>query len=94
MFVWLTFDNHQYQTQKTTTMDVKIALFHKGLMATYKIDQVDTATYNARLKTFSGDAPPPSYIKFYKTEVGWRSAFEDAELIRELGAAVEGNLYQ
>ncbi len=76
-------------------MDVKIALFHKGLLATYKVDRVDTVTYNARLRDYSGEAAPPRYIKFYKTELGWRSAFEDAELIRELGAAIEDNhLYQ
>jgi len=75
-------------------MDVKIALFQKGLMATYHIDKVDRITYNALLRTYSGETPPPSYIKFYKTEDGWRSAFEDEELIRELGLAVEDNLYQ
>lgn len=74
-------------------MDVKIDLFHKGLQATYKIDQVDGLTYNARLRDYSGEKPP-AYIKFYKTDLGWHSAFEDNELIRELGLAVEENLYQ
>ena len=75
-------------------MDVKIALFHKGLLVTYKIDQVDLITFNARLKDYIGDSKPPEYIKFFKSENGWRSAFDDAELIRELGAAIEVKQYQ
>ncbi len=70
-------------------MQIKIALFQKGLMATYHIDRVDEITFNARLRAYTGDSKPPDYIKMYKTEAGWRSAFEDAELIRELGAAVD-----
>ena len=73
-------------------MNVKIALFQKGLMATYFIDKMDELTFNARLRAYSGDNKPPVYIKFYKTEQGWRSEFEDAELIRELGAAVDETL--
>jgi hypothetical protein len=71
-------------------MNVKIALFHKGLLATYHIDKVDEITFNAVLRDYSGEPKPPAYIKFYRTALGWRSAFEDAELIRELGAAVDG----
>ncbi|HWJ92825.1 MAG TPA: hypothetical protein VNR87_17035 [Flavisolibacter sp.] len=70
-------------------MDIKIALFEKGLLATYAIDRMDGTTFNARLKAFTGESKPPSYIKFQRTPSGWRSAFEDRELIRELGAAVD-----
>ena len=95
MFVGYSFEPTNIESKTTIKMNVKIALFHKGLMATYMIDRVDPLTYNARLKDYSGEAPPPpTYIKFYKTELGWRSAFEDAELIRELGTAVEEDLYQ
>jgi hypothetical protein len=69
-------------------MNVKIALFQKGLMATYQIDRIDEITVNAKLRSFSGDSKPPAFIKLYKTDNGWRSAFEDAELIRELGEAI------
>jgi hypothetical protein len=71
-----------------STMNVKIALFEKGLVATYNVVRVDNITFNARLKAYSG-SKPPSYIKFYKTELGWGSAFEDADLIGELGSAVD-----
>ena len=70
-------------------MEVKIALFQKGLRATYKIHQIDNTTFNAVLRDFAGDNRPPDYIKFYKSEAGWRSAYEDGELIRELGLAVD-----
>jgi hypothetical protein len=69
-------------------MTVKIALFQKGLMATYHIDRIDDITVNARLRSFSGDSKPPAFIKLFKTDLGWRSAFDDAELIRELGDAI------
>ena len=71
-------------------MNVKIVLSRKGLLATYHIDQVDNITFNARLREFSGETKPPAYIKLYKTGFGWCSAFDDAEFIRELGAAVDG----
>lgn len=70
-------------------MEIKIALFQQALMATYYVDKEDPSTFNLRLKNFSGVKTPPSYIKIYKTELGWRSAFEDAELIRELGIAID-----
>ena len=69
-------------------MNVKIALFEKGLLATYSVNKIDEITFNARLREFSGIKKPPAFIKFYKTETGWGSAFEDAALIRELGEAV------
>lgn len=72
-------------------MNVKIAVSEKGLLATYSVDKIDETTFNARLQTFSGKKPP-AFIKFYKTESGWTSAFEDAALIGELGAAVESTL--
>ena len=70
-------------------MEVKIALFQKGLRATYRIQQIDSITFNAILRDFTGDSRPPDYIKFYKSESGWRSAYNDWELIRELGSAIE-----
>ena len=73
-------------------MNVKISVSEKGLLATYSVDKVDETTFNARLKTFSGNKKPPAFIKFYKTESGWSSAFEDAALIGELGAAIESTL--
>ena len=69
-------------------MEIKIALFHKGIMATYIIDKIDANIFHARLKEFAGDKPP-LFIKFIKTELGWKSAFTDAELIRELGSAID-----
>jgi hypothetical protein len=75
-------------------MDIKIALFEKGLLATYAIDKVDSTTFNARLRAFTGEIKPPSYIKFQRTPFGWRSALEDMELIRELGEAVDTLLFQ
>ena len=72
-------------------MEITIALFHKGLYATFQIDKIDPVTFNARLKAYTGDKPP-SFIKFYRTELGWRSAFEDVELIRELGMGVDNVL--
>jgi hypothetical protein len=74
-------------------MDIKIALFEKGLLATYAIDKVDSTTFNARLRAFTGENKPPSFIKFHRTVFGWRSALEDMELIRELGAAVDSLLF-
>jgi hypothetical protein len=70
-------------------MEVKIALFQKGLMATYKVEQENSRTFNIRLKEFAGDSKPPLYLKLHKTELGWRSAFEDHELVREVGAAID-----
>jgi len=75
-------------------MDIKIALFEKGLLATYAIDKVDSTTFNATLRAFTGELKPPSYIKLHRTALGWRSALEDSELIRELGAAVDSFLFQ
>ena len=72
-------------------MDVKIALFNRGLMANFSVEQQDTATYTIRLKSFEGESQPPLYMKMYKTSQGWESAFDDKELIRELGLAIEVN---
>ena len=73
-------------------MNVKIAVSKNGLLATYSVDKIDETTFNARLKTFSGSKKPPAFIKFYRTESGWSSAFQDAALIGELGAAVESTM--
>jgi hypothetical protein len=75
-------------------MDIKIALFEKGLLATYAIHKVDSMTFNARLRAFTGEVKPPSYIKLHRVAFGWRSALDDKELIREIGAAVDELLYQ
>ena len=69
-------------------MEIKVTL-SKGHLATYLVEKEDIITYNIRLKAFSGENKPPLYMKMYKTELGWTSAFEDAELVKELGSAIE-----
>ena len=73
---------------QTPNMDINVALSDKGLLATYSVEKEDMITYNIRLKDYSGNQPP-LYIKLYKTEMGWSSAFEDADLVRELGIAID-----
>ena len=70
-------------------MEITVALPDKGPMATYLVEQEDNITYNVRLKAFTGHYKPPLYIKLYKTELGWTSAFESAGLIEKLGSAIE-----
>ena len=69
-------------------MEIQIQLLHKGINATYAIEQSDTITYNALLRDYSG-SKPPAFIRFYKTEMGWSSAFEESELISQLGKFVD-----
>jgi hypothetical protein len=76
----------------TKLMEVKIALFQKGLMATYKVERQDHSTFAIRLKEFTGSSQPPLYIKLHKTDRGWNSAFEDGELIREIGFAIDAKI--
>jgi hypothetical protein len=73
-------------------MEVKIVLFQKGIMATYKVEIQENATFAIRLKEFSGSPQPPLYIKLHKTEKGWNSAFDDRELIREIGFAIDAKI--
>ena len=70
-------------------MEIKVNDINTGFAATYTVEQEDPITYNIRLRNFDGEQKPPLYIKLYKTELGWRSAFEDADLIRELGLAID-----
>ncbi len=70
-------------------MDVKIALFDRGMMATFSVEQIDTTTFTIRLKSFDGGIKPPLYIKLQKTDMGWSSALEDKELVKEIGMAID-----
>ena len=54
---------------------------------TYLVQQIDSIAYTARLFQWKGEKPPV-YIRFYKTDMGWTSAFEEDELIQGLGAAL------
>ena len=74
---------------KNQTMEVKIAIFHKGLLATYQIRQASQTTVYAFLIQNKGKANPPEFIRLSKENNGWISAYPDEELIRELTSALE-----
>jgi hypothetical protein len=71
------------------TMDVKIALFERGLMATFNVEQINLTHFIIRLKSFDGERKPPVYFKICRSDLGWISAFDDNELVREVGLAIE-----
>lgn len=72
-------------------MEILIELPEKGIAATYITERDDSISFTARLKFFSGQRPPV-FIRFYKTEMGWSSAFEDSEIIEALGRGVDTQL--
>jgi hypothetical protein len=78
--------SHHYNMK---TMDVKIALFERGLMATFSVEQITITNFIIRLKSFDGEIKPPLYIKISRSDLGWTSAFEDNELVREIGMAID-----
>lgn len=69
-------------------MDVNIALYN-GVKATYNVEQVDDTTYTIRLKNYTGDSKPPLFIRLYKTDKGWNSAFSDVDMIKDIGEAID-----
>jgi hypothetical protein len=78
----------------TFSMEVKIAIFHKGLLSTYIVRKADQTTAYAFLIQNEGKARPAEFIRLLKQDNKWISAYPDQELIRELTAAIESAVLQ
>lgn len=70
-------------------MEVRIAIFHKGLLSTYEIRRTDDTTAYAYLIQNKGAMKPPEFIRLIKQQDQWTSAYPDAEIIKELESALE-----
>ena len=70
-------------------MEVRIAIFHKGLLSTYLIRKADPETVFAFLVENKGKARPPEFIRLSKQGDGWESVYPDQELVRELAAVLD-----
>jgi len=69
-------------------MQVQIELAATAQKAVYGFERPDAISYQARLVSYEGPMPP-SFIRLYKTDLGWSSAFEDKELITAIGKKID-----
>jgi|GEM_PF-2686886 len=70
-------------------MEVKIAIFHKGLLSTYEVRRKDEKTAYAFLKENKGSETPASFIRLALEGKTWISSYPDPELTRELVLALQ-----
>lgn len=75
-------------------MEVKIAIFHKGLLSTYIVRKADQTTAYAFLVQNDGNTKPAEFIRLLKQENKWISTYPDEELVRELNVAIESAVLQ
>jgi len=73
-------------------MQVQIELPATVQKAVYGIERPDAISFQARLISYEGSMPP-SFIRLYKTDMGWSSAFEDKELIAAIGRKIDESTF-
>jgi hypothetical protein len=78
-------------TKTTFTMEVRIAIFQKGVFSTYMIRRINDTTAFAYLVQNKGSISTPEFIRLSKQKDQWTSAYPDAEIIKEFDSAIENN---
>lgn len=67
----------------------KAALFYNDVIVFYSLYKIGENIFKAKLESTDVAVDPPELLELYKEADEWRSACENQDLIKELGAAIE-----